>query len=70
MTHRRDSTTGVMIFYRNFCRLLIFNLALANNIPSFSSIFQPSKNNRKDKKQGGGGMGGKGDWDPLNDGSQ
>ena len=43
MTYRRDSTTGVMIFYRSFCRLLIFNLALANSIPSFSSIFQPSK---------------------------
>eukprot|EP00535_Pseudo-nitzschia_heimii_P001319 CAMPEP_0197180904 /NCGR_PEP_ID=MMETSP1423-20130617/5343_1 /TAXON_ID=476441 /ORGANISM="Pseudo-nitzschia heimii, Strain UNC1101" /LENGTH=64 /DNA_ID=CAMNT_0042631047 /DNA_START=123 /DNA_END=317 /DNA_ORIENTATION=+ len=27
-------------------------------------------NHGKEKKQGGGGMGGKGDWDPLNDGSE
>jgi len=26
-------------------------------------------NNGKQKKQGGGGVGGKGDWDPLKDGS-
>eukprot|EP00534_Pseudo-nitzschia_fraudulenta_P003817 CAMPEP_0201135668 /NCGR_PEP_ID=MMETSP0850-20130426/54444_1 /ASSEMBLY_ACC=CAM_ASM_000622 /TAXON_ID=183588 /ORGANISM="Pseudo-nitzschia fraudulenta, Strain WWA7" /LENGTH=66 /DNA_ID=CAMNT_0047406861 /DNA_START=486 /DNA_END=686 /DNA_ORIENTATION=- len=26
-------------------------------------------NHGKEKKQGGGGMGGKGDWDPIKDGS-
>eukprot|EP00531_Pseudo-nitzschia_arenysensis_P011808 CAMPEP_0116114708 /NCGR_PEP_ID=MMETSP0329-20121206/121_1 /TAXON_ID=697910 /ORGANISM="Pseudo-nitzschia arenysensis, Strain B593" /LENGTH=64 /DNA_ID=CAMNT_0003608099 /DNA_START=93 /DNA_END=287 /DNA_ORIENTATION=+ len=51
----------------------------AHGVPETTSVKEGSasrniqrKNDHnfgKQKKQGGGGMGGKGDWDPLNDGS-
>lgn len=73
---KHDHNFGYVYAIQNYGRhsgCFSFIALFSSFIPSNSRLtfyfVLTFENNRKTKKQGGGGVGGKGDWDPLNDGS-